>query len=291
MNTPTITLGYGGWGWNLGEATRDYCPNGDYSGQSYDGECGTDSSSQTDSTTEATTPNERDLSLTTNILEWMVAKELQDANTYIGTEDSAQKIQEVLEEFKPIIDDYENGKINEDEFLAELQEFMWEYSEVKSEIKDVKQEISNYTLQVLWVTESQKAEILSRKLLSQMSIKYVEKIWTAKIINTNCSFNDISQESAIIKSNIIKACQYGIMGLKYNGVPDISFNPNGTVTQEQLATVFSRIKYGGYYNGNSEDRAWPHLEKLYRDGYISRIAPLAPQYVQNALDYVQKAGR
>ena len=71
------------------------------------------------------------------------------------------------------------------------------------------------------------------------------------------------------------ACRLGLMGLKSDGTPNPTFNPNGIVSRAQFGTMLSRLLYGDVYNVYAqEDVVWysRHLNALKVAGIMTKIS-------------------
>lgn len=75
------------------------------------------------------------------------------------------------------------------------------------------------------------------------------------------------------------ACYLGLMGLEYDGRPARNFMPEQYVTRAEFGTVFSRLLFGGKYNGNSDCRYCRHLEALKKNDVMNMI--------DNAMEYIE----
>jgi hypothetical protein len=90
----------------------------------------------------------------------------------------------------------------------------------------------------------------------------------------NCSFSDLGNMSASDKESIKRACQFGIMGLKANGLPDSIFNPYMRLSREMFLTTLSRVLYGDKYNTKpgEPDTMWSthHVQKLRSESIVTQ---------------------
>lgn len=70
------------------------------------------------------------------------------------------------------------------------------------------------------------------------------------------------------QSYAIAACHYGLMGLKGDGTPTDTFNPDGLLDKAQLATILSRLIYG---SENNDATCWycKHVDALKAAGTIA----------------------
>lgn len=106
------------------------------------------------------------------------------------------------------------------------------------------------------------------KMLSEFAIKVRNKLPDESRV---CAFDDIDKESKEMQYYAKLACKLGMMWLKYDGTPDISFNPNRIVTRAIFGTAISRLVYNGKYNGDSKSWFGPHLKALNFDGIMKFI--------------------
>lgn len=63
----------------------------------------------------------------------------------------------------------------------------------------------------------------------------------------------------------------GLMGLKGDGTPAATFNPNELLDKAQLATILSRMIYGTTYNTDANDPLWyaKHVQAIKDVGIIT----------------------
>lgn len=70
------------------------------------------------------------------------------------------------------------------------------------------------------------------------------------------------------------ACQLGIMGLRANGQPDVSFNPYMKLSREMFLTTLSRLIYGTTYNTKAGEpdtmRSVHHVKKLKDESIVTQ---------------------
>ena len=63
-----------------------------------------------------------------------------------------------------------------------------------------------------------------------------------------------------------------------------NYNPNGTVTRDQMATIFSRLLYGSTYD-SSDNAYWYkfHIEAMKHAGFIAKVDPKIVENRSNIL--------
>lgn len=120
---------------------------------------------------------------------------------------------------------------------------------------------------------------LVRKEYAKMVTQFaVNILWLKPDINKDCTFDDVEDESEEFKYFMKTACELGLMGLEYDGVPAKSFWPNLPVSRAMFWTVLSRLLFGSVYNGNSDSWFQDHLLALKKANIMQMIdAPLTPE--------------
>ena len=105
---------------------------------------------------------------------------------------------------------------------------------------------------------------VSRAQFAKFASKFYENSMNKnEIVNSNCSFTDLSSADQSLVSSIKAACEYGIMKGS-NG----KAMPNSSLTRGEAMTVISRMLDGDKYNGASPFWA-DHETNLYNRGVIT----------------------
>lgn len=93
---------------------------------------------------------------------------------------------------------------------------------------------------------------VSREAFAKFSTKTLEKMGTNEVKNSEsaCSFSDLNAGDPSLKASVVKACQYGLMGINSaTNAPADKFNPKALMTRGQTLTVISRMLDGDKFNG------------------------------------------
>ena len=108
---------------------------------------------------------------------------------------------------------------------------------------------------------------LLRSTMAKMIVNYAINV-LGKTPDTwaNCSFDDISTQSAEMRDYTIKACQLWLMSTGKQ-----KFHPSNIVTRDQLWTVLSRLFYNTADSGNPYYTV--HLNLLKQKGIIKDTTP------------------
>lgn len=113
--------------------------------------------------------------------------------------------------------------------------------------------------------------VLIRSHLSKMMSEYAMKVLGKKPDTTKkCVFTDMSNQTEEFKKYAILACQLGLMGLKTDGTPAKTFDPNDQVNRAIFGTTLSRALRWETYNGG-QNRYIKHLEALKAKGIMNKI--------------------
>lgn len=113
-------------------------------------------------------------------------------------------------------------------------------------------------------------DFITRGEVAKMVVNYAINVLHMTLPDTDkpCKFTDMADKNMETRSYAIGACQLGIMGLKGDGTPAETFNPNGLLDKAQFATMISRMTYG---SENNDMACWycKHVEALKADGTIT----------------------
>lgn len=115
---------------------------------------------------------------------------------------------------------------------------------------------------------------LLRKHMAKMISVFAMKVMNKKPDMTReCNFPDMSGENNEMQNYSLLACQLGLMGLRYDGVPDVAFNGNLPVSRAMFGTIVSRLIFGIIHNKDAtpENRYGPHLSAMKRSDLIKKI--------------------
>lgn len=122
---------------------------------------------------------------------------------------------------------------------------------------------------------------LTRIAMAKMVANFaLHDLWLKEDTSLNCNFSDVSQSlDAQYNYWVSEACRLWLMWLD-NGKVSANFNPYGTVTRGQLATVLSRALSKA---NNETVTEWtpyyvPHLQYLYKKWIIKNTS--SPQYYE-----------
>lgn len=113
--------------------------------------------------------------------------------------------------------------------------------------------------------------VLIRSHLAKMMSEYAIKV-LGKTPDTSrsCIFKDMSKQTEEFQKYAKLACQLGLMGLKTDGTPADTFNPEDQVNRAIFGTTLSRALFGGTYNGG-QNRYAKHLEALKTNAVMNFI--------------------
>ncbi len=116
---------------------------------------------------------------------------------------------------------------------------------------------------------------VSREAFAKFSTKTLEKMGANEVKNseTACSFSDLNAGDSSLKASVVKACQYGLMGINSaTNAPADTFNPKSKMTRGQTLTVISRMLDGSTYNGWNP--YWlKHETNLYNKWVVTKQHP------------------
>lgn len=124
------------------------------------------------------------------------------------------------------------------------------------------------------LTKAELYEPLLRKHMAKMISVFAMKVMNKQPDMTReCDFPDMSGENNEMQNYSLLACQFGLMGLRYDGVPDVAFNGNLPVSRAMFGTIMSRLIFGIVYNkdATAENRYGPHLSAMKRSELIKKI--------------------
>ena len=122
--------------------------------------------------------------------------------------------------------------------------------------------------------EARLCDKITRIELAIMVSKYMQNILDKKPdTSRNCKFNDDHLVNEKDRPYMETACQLHAMWLKFDGKPDQTFNPHGTVTRDQWSTVLSRILWQDTNNGNPDCRYCWHMADLKKEKIIKYDNP------------------
>ena len=126
-----------------------------------------------------------------------------------------------------------------------------------------------YNIGITTQPTQEKADLqgtLIRSHMAKMMVNYaIEVLGKTPDTSKNCTFSDITSESAEMRWYIIKACQLGMMGVNIT-----QFNPTDQVTRAQFGTVLSRALYGNTYN-TGDPYYLHHLQNLQTKKIMTQI--------------------
>ncbi len=114
---------------------------------------------------------------------------------------------------------------------------------------------------------------ITRAELAKMIVVYAQSLGKEKFKDEQVSYSDLTGIPANLQNYITLGYQYQLMGIKANGDPLTTFNPNGLVTRAELATILSRVLYGSTYNMEWINYYSRHLQVLKDHGIITNDNP------------------
>lgn len=118
---------------------------------------------------------------------------------------------------------------------------------------------------------------LNREAGARFFVKSLEAATTPEVVHSEsaCQFDDLSAGDSTLTDFVVKACQYGLMGIDSNtNQPSNNFNPKGKMTRGQTLTVISRMLDGDKFNGGTP--YWKnHEANLFDKGVVTKLHPEA----------------
>lgn len=108
------------------------------------------------------------------------------------------------------------------------------------------------------------------KMMSVFAVKIMGK---TPLFTGTVNYKDIKQANGDLSKYIQLAYQLQIMGIDAEWKALANFNPNGTVTRAEFATVLSRLLYGTKYNHWGSIWYDSHLFALQKAGILKNTTP------------------
>ncbi len=127
---------------------------------------------------------------------------------------------------------------------------------------------------------------ITRAQLAKMLSVFTQKTMNAKKIHqgSECLFTDTNKITKDLQVYAQLSCTLGIMWLKADGSPDNIFNPSGSVTRAQFATVLSRLLYGEKNNIKAGEknilRYQKHIQAINKTGIMKKISNPAMEEIR-----------